>query len=90
MKIRLIALVILIVLIGGPAYLYWYFVTTNISSLTITTDVETPFRLDIQGTFDYHYLPLADKLIEYHIDCQRYCSISPIPPAIYTIKPTIP
>ena len=51
MKARLIALAILLVLIGGPIGLYWYFMQKNISSLEIGFGSGITAQVELRGTF---------------------------------------
>ena len=88
MKARLIALVILLVLIGVPIGLYWYFMQKNISSLEIGFGSGITAQVELRGTFSASFLPLADKMLSYTQTCESVCTFSPIPPALYTVHIT--
>lgn len=64
MRARFLAILILIVLLVIPLGLYWYFFMSQTTLLTVRSFDKSTFELDISGTFDAEYLPLADRFLD--------------------------
>ena len=88
MRARLYAVLILVLLIGIPAVLYWYFFTENTASLTVRTTGAGEFQIELAGTLDNDSLPLADRLLSVQKRCKTECTIAPIAPIRYTVTLT--
>lgn len=88
MRARLFALFILLLLVGLPLLAYWYFFTDRIASVKITVPGGTHFSVELQWTLSSDWLPLADKFLVYHQDCDGLCEFSPIPPVVYSLTLT--
>ena len=85
MRSRILAIIILILLVALPAFLYFYFTTHKIAKITISTSSRVSFSVNLLGSFGVDGLPLADKFLSYQKKCTDICEISPILPARYTI-----
>lgn len=86
MRARIFAVLLLIALLGIPAFLYWYFTERKISSLELHISGEQSVRVILSGTFSSRWLPLADKMLSYQKDCSSVCNFDPIIPAVYSIQ----
>lgn len=88
MRARLFALLILVLIIGIPTGIYWYFFTKNTASLTLSVVPKSSFIIQLDGIIDNKNLPLIDGLIHIDRQCTDTCTISPIAPLPYrlTIK----
>lgn len=86
MRSRLLALAILIIIIGIPAGIYWYFFSRNTASLTISVGSDVVFSVRLEGVIDNESLPLADRLIFIERECRATCVISPIAPIKYNLS----
>lgn len=85
MRARLIAVLILILLVGWPSYLYWYFYKKNISSLVFLSDSNESYTVSLEGKLEYKYFPLLDDVFRYKSTCMESCIFTPIPPIRYTL-----
>lgn len=90
MRARLFALLILVLIIGIPAGIYWYFFTKNTASITVSVVSGEDIHIRIAGTLDNENLPLADRLLELEQDCSEVCVFSPVAPIRYRITLTSP
>lgn len=90
MRARLFALLILVLIIGIPAGIYWYFFTKNTASITVNVVSGENIHIKIAGTLDNENLPLADRLLEFEKDCGEVCVFSPVAPIRYTLTLTSP
>lgn len=85
MRARIIALLILIIFVGGPILLYWYFIREKTSTLEISLGQWIQASVILHGTFSKSFLPLADTLLNFRQDCVESCVFSPLPEAAYQI-----
>lgn len=83
MRSRIFALLILIVFLFVPGYLFWYFIYTKKSSLIFIAPSNVSFRVTLSGKFWFSYFPLFDKVFSYESQCTGSCILSPIPPLHY-------
>lgn len=88
MRARLFALLILLLLVWGPIFGYWYFFRDTISGVTVAVPSGESFSIELQWTLSYSWLPLADKFLVYRQDCAGSCTFSPIPPVSYSLTLT--
>ncbi len=88
MRARALAVIILCVLVWIPLFLYWYFFTQKVSSVSIAVSDNLPFTLDLQGTLSSSWLPLADKFLHFQEICVSSCTLSPVPPVKYSLTIT--
>lgn len=85
MRPRILAIIILILFVGIPLGLYWYFYIHHVAKIHFRIASSDIFHITLAGTLDYSYLPLADAALHYDIECHSECTIGPIPPVSYTI-----
>ncbi len=85
MRPRILAICILLLFLGVPLGLYWYFYIHNVAKMHFRIASSDVFRISLAGTLDYSYLPLADAALRYEAECRSECTIGPIPPVSYEI-----
>ncbi len=85
MRPRVLASVILLIFLIAPVVLYWYFYEQKITALIFQSDNNTPYTVSLQGSLEYKYFPLLDKIFSYESICTGSCIFSPIPPLKYSI-----
>lgn len=90
MRARVLAFVILLILLGIPSLLYWYFFSKQTSSFRVETNISSQIHVELQGTISDSFLPLADKFLVFQKDCLGVCEFSSIPPVEYKISVTAP
>ncbi|GAB0174768.1 MAG: hypothetical protein HHAS10_06470 [Candidatus Altimarinota bacterium] len=86
MRSRFIALIILLVLIGGPIFLYWFYYKKNVTSLVLISDSIESFTVSLDGELKYKNFPLLDQVFRYKSTCTGSCYFSPIPPLNYSLR----
>ena len=88
MRSRTLASIILILLLIIPGIFYWYFFHTNASSITFQFPATgEEYNLLLEGTLEYSYLPLADKMLIFRERCKDTCTLT-VPPSNYTLTIT--
>lgn len=85
MRSRLFALVILVLVVGIPLSVYWYFFTKNTASLTLILPWDVSYTVELRWTLDNANLPLADQLISLGKECTGTCVFAPIAPISYAL-----
>ena len=88
MRARLSALLILLVCIGIPAWLYWYFFRQQVASIHLIIPEGISYHVTLQWKLQNDSLPLADKLIRIERECLWTCVISPVAPIRYDLMLT--
>lgn len=85
MRIKIFAILILLILVGLPGSIYWYLFSRNVSGIAFVVEGSTEFRVKLSGKFSFKYFPLFDKIFEYESLCHGSCIFSPIPPLSYDV-----
>lgn len=85
MRIKIFAILLLLVLVGLPGSIYWYLFSRNVSGIAFVVEGNTEFRVKLSGKFSFKYFPLFDKIFEYESLCRGSCIFSPIPPLSYDV-----
>lgn len=85
MRIKIFAILLLLVLVGLPGSIYWYLFSRNVSGIAFVVEGNTEFRVKLSGKFSFKYFPLFDKIFEYESLCHGSCIFSPIPPILYDV-----
>lgn len=88
MRARIFALFILVLLLGVPAFLYWYFLERTPSTLTLVIPGGESAHVELDGNLAYKYFPLADKVLHFSQVCTDRCTFGPIPPVPYKMTVT--
>lgn len=86
MRSRIFALIILLILIALPLFLYWYFFIKNTSGVHIILNADSPATIKLSGTFSNSWFPMLDRALFFEKKCQKTCEFSPIAPANYQIS----
>lgn len=85
MRSKILAIIILSSFLIIPGIFYWYFFHQNTSSVTFrTSESGVEFDILLSGTFEYTYLPIADKALVFHEKCQSECTLV-LPPVKYDV-----
>ncbi len=87
MRTRLLALLVLSIIIVIPGLIYWYFFRHQVATLIFSIPGEK-FSIELAGTLNSKYLPLADKFLNFYRECDSVCEFAPIAPTQYAITMT--
>lgn len=85
MNARIASILLLIIILGIPSGIYWYFFRSNTASIQVGVTNSDIFQVKLEWTLDNKYLPLADTFLEFQKECSRECIFSPIAPLHYTL-----
>ena len=88
MRIKIFAILLLLLLVGLPVWLYWYIFSVHTSGIIFLADRDQIFRVKLVGNFSFEYFPLFDKVFHYESTCQGSCIFRPVPPLTYTLTLT--
>ncbi len=83
MRTKLLALAILIIFLWIPFFFYTSYISGSEAKLTIVGQGD--YFVNLEGTFGYSFLPLADKFLEIQKNCSDICIITPIPKADHKV-----
>ena len=85
MRSRLLALIILLLFLGVPGLLYWYFFSVKESHVHFTsTSTGMEFDISVDGKLEYEYFPIADSILHFTEHCRGSCILT-VPPVKYAL-----